>query len=96
MEENDFKDSQRRVSQMKFIAECYNFRVLHTDSLFNLLYSLINWDLEGNCEVARLKDLDEPGDCFRIRLVCTLLESLGRFFMHKRRRLLMDRFLIFF
>ena len=40
--------------------------------------------------------LDSADDCFRIRLVCTLLDSLGRFFGKGKRALLMDRFLIFF
>jgi regulator of nonsense transcripts 2 len=96
MEENDFKDSQRRVSTMKFISECYNFKVIHTDSLFNLLYSLLNWDVDNSCEIQRLADLDSNSDCFRIRLVCTLLDSLGRYFMRGRRRLLLDRFFVFF
>jgi len=29
-ERNDFKESQRRVAIMKFISECYNFKVIHT------------------------------------------------------------------
>ena len=45
IEENDFQDAQRRVTQMKFIAECYNYKVIHTDTLFCLLYKLINWDI---------------------------------------------------
>lgn len=43
-EENDFKDAQRRVSLMKFVAESYNYKILHTETLFCLLYKLINWD----------------------------------------------------
>lgn len=50
MEENDFKDAQRRVSVMKFLAECFNYKVIHTDTLFNLLYKLINWDIIQNSE----------------------------------------------
>ena len=49
IEENDFKDAQRRVTQMKFLAECYNYKVVHSDTLFCLLYKLINWDLYGDC-----------------------------------------------
>ena len=81
---------------MKFISECYNFKVIHTDSLFNLLYSLINWDVDHSCEIQRLVDLDSNSDCFRVRLVTTLLDSIGRYFMRGRRRLLLDRFLVFF
>ena len=96
IEENDFKDAQRRVSIMKFLSECYNFKVIHTDALFRMLYTLINWDLHGNCEIPRVADFDLASDCFRIRLVCTLLDSLGRFFMARKRRLLLDRFFVFF
>jgi hypothetical protein len=41
-ERNDFKESQRRIAIIKFIGECYNFRVLRTSTLFDLLYRLIN------------------------------------------------------
>jgi regulator of nonsense transcripts 2 len=43
-ERNDFKESQRRVAMMKFIGECYNFKVIHTQTLFDLLYKLMNYD----------------------------------------------------
>lgn len=79
---------------MKFISECYNYGVIHTDTLFNLLYKLINWDVTNDCTDKRMDELDVQGDCFRIRLVCTVLDSLGRYFIKGRRRLLMDRFLV--
>jgi len=41
-ERNDFKDSQRRIALIKFIGECYNYRVVRTNTLFDLLYRLIN------------------------------------------------------
>ena len=81
---------------MKFLAECYNYKVIHTDTLFLLLYKLINWDIQENKEDKRFAALDSADDCFRIRLVCTLLDNLGKFFNKGKRALLMDRFLIFF
>jgi MIF4G domain len=48
IEENDFKDAQRRVSMMKFLGTCYNYKVIHTDTLFTLIYKLINLDVSGN------------------------------------------------
>jgi regulator of nonsense transcripts 2 len=81
---------------MKFLGSCYNYKVIHTDTLFTLLYKLINLEVDGRQD-KRLADLDKPNDCFRVSLVCTLLESLGRnLFAKHKRRLLMDRFLIFF
>ena len=43
-----------------------------------------------------MEKLDQTSDSFRIRLVCTLLDSLGKYFTKGKRRLLMDRFLVFF
>ena len=41
-ERNDFKESQRRVAFMKFVSECYNFKIIKTDTLFDFLYKLMN------------------------------------------------------
>lgn len=95
IEDNDFKDAQRRVSVMKFLAECFNYKVIHTDTLLCLMYKLINWDIIENREDAKMAELDSLDDCFRIRLVCTILDSLGKFFNKGKRGLLMDRYLIF-
>ena len=81
---------------MKFIAECYNYKIVHTETLFCLLYKLINWDNVKDQECAVMKEMDSDGDCFRVRLVVTILDSLGKFFVKHKRRLMMDRFLIFF
>ena len=43
-----------------------------------------------------MKSIDSPMDSFRIRLVCTVLDSLGKYFHKGERRLIMDRFLFFF
>ena len=96
IEENDFKDAQRRVTQMKFLAECYNYKVIHTDTLLCVLYKLINWDLYTDRADHSLEALDSPSDCFRVRLVCTVLDAVGSYFAKGKRRLLMDRFLVFF
>ena len=45
IERNDFKESQQRISVVKFVAEAYNHKLLHTDNLFDLLYKLINYDI---------------------------------------------------
>lgn len=45
MERNDFKESQRRITLVKFVAEAYNYQLIHTDTLFDLLYRFINYDI---------------------------------------------------
>ena len=97
LERNDFKESQQRISMVKFLAEAYNFKLLHTDTLFDILYRLINYDIELRQTDEYLANLDsDPIDSFRIRLVCSLLDQLGQFFWKGERRTKMDRFLIFF
>lgn len=46
VERNDFKEAQKRVQLVKFIAEAYNYKLIHTDTLFDLLYRLINYDIK--------------------------------------------------
>lgn len=70
---------------MKFLAECFNYKVIHTDTLFTLMYKLINWDIVEDCEDNRLASLDNLNDCFRIRLVCTVLDNLGKYFTKGKR-----------
>lgn len=97
LEENDFKEAQRRIALLKFIGECFNFQVIHTDTLLCLLYRLINWDFYTQEPDTHMGQLDSSGDCFRVRMVCTLLDSIGKIYFSKgKRKLLMDRFLMFF
>ena len=42
----NFKEAQKRVQLVKFIAEAYNYKLIHTDTLFDLLYRLINYDIK--------------------------------------------------
>lgn len=97
MERNDFKESQRRIGLMKFIAEAFNYKLIHSDTLFDLLYKLINYDFKNRRHDAYLASLDHSNnDSFRIRLVCSLLDGLGAYFNKGERRAMMDRFLLFF
>jgi hypothetical protein len=42
---------------MNFIGSCYNYKVVHTETLFSLLYKLININLMNGGEIdARLHE----------------------------------------
>jgi hypothetical protein len=45
LEQNDYKQSQKRISVVKFIAEAYNYKLIHSDTLLDILYRLINYDI---------------------------------------------------
>lgn len=81
---------------IKFFGECYNYKIISTSTLFTMLYKLINYDSEVRSEDAYMKNLDSPMDSFRIRLICTIIDSLGKYFTKGDRRKKMDRFLFFF
>lgn len=81
---------------VKFIAEAYNYKVLHTDTIIEFLYRLINYDIINKCQDQYVASLDtNPIDSFRIRLVCTILDVLSQYFWKSERRMAMDRYLIF-
>jgi len=47
-------------------------------------------------ENEHMKAFDSNQDSFRIRLICTVLDTLGKFFQRGERKKIMDRFLMYF
>lgn len=43
-----------------------------------------------------MKTFDSNQDSFRIRLICTVLDTLGKYFQRGERKKIMDRFLMYF
>ena len=85
-ERQDFKESQQRVSIAKFIGEAYNHSLIHTDTLFCLLYRLINYDITTRQPDTYFQNLDQDKvDSFRIRLVCTILDTISITFQKGQR-----------
>lgn len=97
MEQNLYKRNQRRVATMKYFGELYIYRVVSSTMVFDTLWSLVTFGHpEGRPLPGQMCPLDMPDDFFRIRLVCTLLDSVGMCFdrgLHKRK---LDNFVSFF
>eukprot|EP00123_Amoebidium_parasiticum_P016187 comp23320_c0_seq2/m.38380 comp23320_c0_seq2/g.38380 ORF comp23320_c0_seq2/g.38380 comp23320_c0_seq2/m.38380 type:complete len:1223 (-) comp23320_c0_seq2:468-4136(-) len=96
MEINLLEWNQRRISVIKYFGELYNYRLFEGALLFETLYSLIFFSHDLSHEGPSFSALDQLDDYFRIRLVCTLLESCGQYFDHGSSKKKMDCFLIFF
>ncbi|KAI9193580.1 armadillo-type protein [Polychytrium aggregatum] len=97
LELNLFKLNQKRISLMKFLGELYNYRLVDSAVIFETLYLLLQFGHDQG--VARPGThclLDPPFDFFRVRLVCTLLESCGQCFDKGSSAKKLDHFLIFF
>jgi len=81
---------------MKFFAEAYNFKLISDLELWTLLYRMINIDYEKGKEIKEEAEADSKDESFRIRMVCTCLDSLGKFFSLGPKESSLDRFLVFF
>ena len=81
------KFNQRRISVIKYLGELYNYKLLDSSVVFHVLFSLITF---GSWL------FDPPHNLFRIRLVCTLLDTCGQFFNGGLAKKKLDCFLVYF
>ncbi|XP_015431843.1 PREDICTED: regulator of nonsense transcripts 2 [Dufourea novaeangliae] len=94
MEINLPKFNQRRIAMVKYLGELYNYRMVESGDIFRTLYLLITFGVSMDHNVPSV--LDPPDHLFRIRLVCTLLETCGQYFSSGSSKKKLDYFLIFF
>ena len=97
LEQNNFKHNQRRIAQVKYLGELYNYKLIDSNVIFESLYRLTSFGHEnGTPKPGRYCGLDMPDDFFRIRLVCTLLDVCGMCFERGTAKKKLDFFLTFF
>lgn len=97
LEQNDFQFNQRRISEVKYLGELYNYKMVDSAVIFDTLYRLITFGHEsGTPAPGRTTPLDMPDDFFRVRLVCTVLDTCGICFDRGSSRKKLDFFLTFF
>ena len=82
MEINDSTYNQRRIAVVKFLAELYNYRLVDSSLIFKVLYSLISYGVAPSID--EFSFLDPPDHVFRIRLMCTILDTCGVYFNRGR------------
>ncbi|XP_065199909.1 regulator of nonsense transcripts 2 [Planococcus citri] len=88
LEWNNPRMNQRRIAMVKYFGELYNYRMVESKDVFTCLYSLITFGVST--------PLDPPGNTFRIRLVCVLLETCGQYFNHGLSKTKLDCFFTYF
>nr|XP_054752267.1 regulator of nonsense transcripts 2-like [Lytechinus pictus] len=93
MEINHPKYNQRRVSVIKFLGELYNYRMVESSVIFKTLYSLLRF---GVILEEAGSPFDPPEHLFRIRLVCTMLDTCAQFFDRGSSKKKLDCFLVYF
>lgn len=96
LEQNDFKFNQRRLAEVKYLGELYNYRMIDHPVIFDAMYRIMTFGHGGPPIPGRTNPFDMPDDYFRIRLVATLLETCGIFFNRGAAGKKLDYFLSFF
>ncbi|RNA18662.1 regulator of nonsense transcripts 2 isoform X1 [Brachionus plicatilis] len=99
LEINLAKFNQRRVSMVKYLAELYNYRMVESSIIFKTLYTLITFGVSYDLNelIANADTCADPLDnYFRIRLVCTLLDTCGQYFDRGSTKKKLDCYLIYF
>ncbi|KIV84145.1 hypothetical protein, variant 1 [Exophiala sideris] len=97
LEQNDFKFNQRRVAEVKYLGELYNYKMIDSTVIFDTLYRIVTFGHEsGTPQPDSYTSFDPPDDFFRIRLVCTILDTCGICFDRGSSRKKLDFFLTFF
>ncbi|TKW40460.1 hypothetical protein SEVIR_1G247700v4 [Setaria viridis] len=92
LELNDYGMQQRRLAHMRFLGELYSYKHIDSSVVFETLYLIIVFGY-GTPE----QDvLDPPEDCFRIRLIITLLQTCGHYFSKGSSKRKLDKFLLHF
>uniref|UniRef100_A0A3P8Y6Q1 MIF4G domain-containing protein n=1 Tax=Esox lucius TaxID=8010 RepID=A0A3P8Y6Q1_ESOLU len=90
---NQPKFNQRRISSAKFLGELYNYRMVESAVIFRTLFSFISFGVNSDGSPS---PLDPPEHLFRIRMVCTLLDTCGQYFDRGSSKRKLDCFLIYF
>ncbi|KAI9807465.1 MAG: hypothetical protein M1833_000210 [Piccolia ochrophora] len=96
LEQNDFKHNQRRLAEVRYLGELYNYKMVDSPIIFDTLYRIVTFGHEGGTpKPGQICPLDLPDDFFRIRLVCTILETCGVCFDRGTAKKKLDFFLTF-
>ncbi|ETS83142.1 hypothetical protein PFICI_05018 [Pestalotiopsis fici W106-1] len=95
LEHNDFKYNQKRIAEIKYLSELYNYRMLEHPVIFDTLYKITTFGHGGAPLPGRMNPFDLPDDYFRIRLVATVLETCGMYFSKGPAGKKLDYFLSF-
>ncbi|KAL4876589.1 armadillo-type protein [Aspergillus karnatakaensis] len=97
LEQNDFKFNQKRIAEVKYLGELYNYKMIDSPVIFDTLYRIVTFGHENGTPMpGKINTLDMPDDFFRIRLTCTLLDTCGHCFDRGSAKKKLDFFLKFF
>ena len=97
LEQNDFKYNQRRLAEVKYLGELYNYKMVDSPVIFGSLYRIVGFGCPNGTPLPGYHNpLDLSDDFFRTRLVCSILDTCGTCFDRGAAKKKLDFFLTFF
>jgi regulator of nonsense transcripts 2 len=82
---------------VRYLGELYMYRAVNSAVIFDVLWLLVKFGHpEGLPVPGRDSPIDAVDDCFRVRLVCNLLDSCGACFDRGAQKRKLDNYLIIF
>ncbi|KAJ1768510.1 mRNA decay protein [Coemansia sp. RSA 1813] len=80
LDQNLFSRNQRRIAEARYIGEMLTYMVVDLKEVTGLLYLMLrHGHSEPHPYPGRRSDVDSTTDYFRIRLVCMLLTTCGKY-----------------
>lgn len=98
LDRNDFNDNQHKVLMCILVAQFYNYKLIHSDLVFYVLYLILTYNPEWNLDRRELtadNPLDPPADTFRLQMVVSVLDICGVHLNTGMKKEKLDEFLHF-
>jgi len=96
LENNDFAFNQSRLAEIRYLAELYVYRMVDSSIIFDTMFKILSFGYEGYPKPGVYCPIDLPDDFFRVRLICSILETCGMYFDKGSAKKRLDFFLTFF
>jgi len=96
LEMNDFKFNQIRLAEVRYLGELYIYKQIDSSIIFDTLFKILTFGYGGYPRPGMICSIDLPDDYFRIRLVCSILETCGMYYEKGAAKKKLDFFLTFF
>lgn len=79
LEINDYGQNMHRISEVKFLAETYNYEIIKPDVILDTIYHIMRFGhLQGETYLFCPNELDAVDNYFRIQLITTILLNVKR------------------
>ena len=112
METRDFKKQQKMIMNVKFLGELFNYYIIEEPTvIFDMLGNILNYghrappmpQTPSPQQIKAFKQfvdrqlfLDPRDDFFRVRMICTLLDTCSKYFDSGHSRLRLRLFMLYF